>query len=256
MGGSVVVVMVRCGDVMEDRYDLPTTTSSIRCWGEVLYADVSTGQRSARASQRGSPRGCRFGTPGEHPHSGRGTASSPVVVIHDHRQRRANPLLARWGQFGTPVNRTGRPARRRRGRTVVASCHHRDGAGKFPAPSSSTRTRPGGGAILAPPSPRAGGAKPLVARCGKFSATVTSGRTDRGSPNGVAKSATPLTAHRSSVDGSCKLPPPPPARTATSTARRQPRLDCRSALRVVMVVACSRVMMMDGSRQVGAHRFP
>lgn len=41
--GSVVVVVVGAVVGMEDRYDRPTTTSSIRCTIEVLYADLSTG---------------------------------------------------------------------------------------------------------------------------------------------------------------------------------------------------------------------
>lgn len=78
-------------------------------------------------------------------------------------------------------------AQRRRGRTVVASCHHRDGAGKFPAPSSSTRPRLNGGVILAPPSPRAGARNPWSHGAGNFPppspADAPTGAAPTGSPN-------------------------------------------------------------------------
>lgn len=73
------------------------------------------GERSARAAQRGRSRWCRIGTPVT-PHSGRGTASSPVVVIHDHRERCETP-----------------------GRTVGSTWHHRDGAEKFPGAVDGAR---------------------------------------------------------------------------------------------------------------------
>ena len=110
-----VLMVVGAVVVMEDRYDRPTTTSSIRCTIEVLYADLSTG----RAVGAGRAAGQVTVVPNRHPrdpHSGRGTASSPVVVIHDHRERCETP-----------------------GRTVGSTWHHRDGAEKFPGAVDGAR---------------------------------------------------------------------------------------------------------------------
>lgn len=143
------------------------------------------------------------------------------------------------------------------------------------------------GANFAPPSLQVAGAIRLVARWGKFSPAVTS----RPGANGVAESATPLTAHNARKPrshGSGKLPPPCPTprpttplatwcrriggtrrdrpkgdgganfsrpSPATSRVRQRPRAVCRGAFRMLMVAACSRVVT-GGSHQVGAHRFP
>lgn len=200
-----------------------------------------------QARRRANDGGTESAPPHRPRRGARGTARCAVVVIHDHRKRRAKPLVARWCKFGTTVNDTaaagagsGSP-----GRTVGASCHHR----------SDGRSRLDGGANLAPPSMQTDSTKPLVARCGKFSATVTSRRTGRHRLNGVAKFATPLTAARRRLDGACTLPPPSPARPTASSARRRRGSARRGARGIVMLGASSR-LVTDGSHLIGAQRFP
>lgn len=123
-GGSMVVVVV-CGVVvMEDRYDRPTTTSSIRRRVELLYADLSTGRAARTAFAAGQP----TGVPNRHPRE-------RAAQRGKHRRRRAKPQVARWGQIGATV--TGPENFRGRGRcgkishtvspvaTVMASCRNR-----------------------------------------------------------------------------------------------------------------------------------
>ena len=111
------------------------------------------GARPARASQRGSPRGCRFGTA-----VNRRGQRLAVPSPWRHRERRGSvkPRVARWGQIATTVS-SG------------------DGGGNFPPPLASERLRKFWGTVRQNPRSHGGAsvASPVTAGSGR----ETPGRT-------------------------------------------------------------------------------
>ena len=166
---------------------------------------------------------------------------SPVVVVHDHRQRQANPLMARRGQIGIAVNRIDRPHNEGEGGRWWQVATTVTGPANFP-PRHPARGLASTGVSFSHPRHRGPG-RETPGRTVREIFRHRHQRTHRqGQPQRGRQISDPVDLGIGArADGSCKLPPPSSARPATSRARRRPTGV------VVVCCACSWSLPVPGA---------
>ena len=177
-----------------------------------------------------------------------------MVVVHDHRQRQANPLMARRGQIGIAVNRIDRPHNEGEGGRWWQVATTVTGPANFP-PRHPARGLASTGVSFSHPRHRGPG-RETPGRTVREIFRHRHQRTHRqGQPQRGRQISDPVDLASERGGRFLQI-----AATVIGTTSHEPgtataHWGCRGVLRVLMVVACSRGVM-DGSHQVGAHRFP